>query len=212
MAKVKDTTEEIIAEIIGPDAVPVVRQLKGKENVSEFTIANRIKEEINFVRNVLYRLYEKSLVSSQRKKDKKKGWYIYYWTFKPERLDEIARKAKEQKIERLKERLERERNSQFYMCENNCVRLDFDQAAGFEFRCPECNRLLEQQDNTRTIEHLESQISELESAIETKKATKKKKAPAKKAKKAAKKAKKAKKATKKKTKKVKKKATKKKRS
>jgi transcription initiation factor IIE alpha subunit len=43
--------------------------------------------------------------------------------------------------------------------------LDFDQATEFEFKCPECGTLLQQQENVRTIEHLKEKIQELETEM-----------------------------------------------
>lgn len=65
-------------------------------------------------------------------------------------------------MERLRERLERERTSQFYLCGGGCMRLDFEQATEFEFRCPECGELLQIQDNAQKILELEEEIKRLE--------------------------------------------------
>lgn len=70
--------ESVVGEVAGPDVIPLVKALKNKKNVSEFVIADEIDIEINATRNMLYRLYNANLVSFTRKKDKKKGWYIYY--------------------------------------------------------------------------------------------------------------------------------------
>jgi len=175
--------------------------LKGKENVSEFRIASRLKREINKIRNVLYRLYEKSLVRFIRKKDKKKGWYIYYWTFNKGRVKELMIQLLQQKLERLRERLSREESEQFFLCVNGCVRLDFEQSAGFSFKCPECNKLLEHQDNIKTIKNLREQIKKFDKQLEKKTKVKKEPAPKKVKKKVKKPVKKAKKKAKKATKK-----------
>jgi transcription initiation factor TFIIE subunit alpha len=209
--KIKNEVEEVLAEICGADVVPLVRALKNRENVSEFSLATKLKIEINKVRNALYRLYELGLVRFIRKKDKKKGWYIYYWTFNTHRIDDLLRKVRTEKLERLEKRLNRESNNQFFACPQYHVRLDFDSAAGYNYKCPECNVLLDQEDNSRTIENLNTQINELKKLIAAKpkpikKAVKKvkKKAVKKKVKKKVKKTSKVKKAVKKVKKKVKK--------
>ena len=73
--------EFVISDVAGEDVVPLVQSLKNKKNVSEFKLAENINKEVNVARNMLYRLYDHNLVSFIRRKDKKKGWYIYYWTF-----------------------------------------------------------------------------------------------------------------------------------
>ena len=152
----------VIEELAGEDVVPLVHKLKNKKNVSEFKLAESIGKEINVTRNMLYRLYNVNLVYFTRKKDKKKGWYIYYWTFDMKKIKYLLFKIKKRRLERLRERLEREKMDQFFLCPNKCIRLDFEQAVNFEFKCPECGVLIEQEDNTKKISEIEKEIKEIE--------------------------------------------------
>ncbi len=111
---------------------------------------------------MLYRLYDSNLVSFTRKKDKKKGWYIYYWTFNIKRVQHLMDGLRKHKIERLRERLIREQASQFFGCPNKCIRLDFEQATEFEYKCPECGNLLSHEDNTQVIDKIKTSIQQLE--------------------------------------------------
>jgi len=157
--------EEIVSEVAGEDVVPLVRALRNKSNVSEFKLADSIKKEINLTRNMLYRLYDNNLVSFIRKKDKKKGWYIYYWTFNQKRIKDLMSDIKKRKFERLNERLQREKTTQFYICANKCVRLDFEQSHDFNFKCPECGQLLDLEDNSKKIKELETDLERLEKEL-----------------------------------------------
>ncbi len=82
-----------------------------------------------------------------------------------------------ERLQKLYERLSREEENLncFFICSNLCSRLDFEKALEFEFKCPECGSLMNQQDNTKTVEHLQRQIVELQAieagfaAIETEK-------------------------------------------
>jgi transcription initiation factor TFIIE subunit alpha len=156
--------EEVISEVAGEDVLPLVRALKNKKNVSEFKLAEDIKQEINTTRNMLYRLYDANLVSFTRKKDKQKGWYIYYWTFNPKRIGDLLKSIKKRKLARLKEKLKREKAGQFFTCQNKCIRLDFEQATDFQYKCPECGSLLDQEDNSEKIREIEKEIKQLEKA------------------------------------------------
>jgi transcription initiation factor TFIIE subunit alpha len=160
--------EDVVAEVAGEDVVPLVKLLKNKKNISEFKLADSAKQEINSVRNMLYRLYNVNLVSFIRKKDKKKGWYIYYWTFESKKVKYLLRKLKERQLQKLKTRLEREKQSQFYICPNKCARLDFDQSMNFEFKCPECGEIIQQEDNTQKIKKIEEDIKALEKELKKK--------------------------------------------
>ena len=139
--------ETTVKEVAGEDVLPLVQYIKNKKNVSEFKIAEALKIEVNIIRNMLYKLYHANLVSFIRKKDKKKGWYIYYWTFNAKRIKFLMEDLKEKKLEKLKDRLEREKNNFFFVCTKKCMRVDFEQASDFGFKCPECGELLVQEDN-----------------------------------------------------------------
>lgn len=162
----KKIENQVISELSGADVLPLVEYLRDKKDVSEFIIAKDIETEIQLIRNQLYRLLDYNLVSFWRKKDKQKGWYIYYWTYNPNHIEHLFWDIKKKRLEKLKERLEREENDFFFMCqENGCVRLDFEKATEFNYQCPECGGMMVQQDNNRTKEFLKQQISELEEEL-----------------------------------------------
>jgi len=157
--------DEVVSDVAGSDVIALVKLLKNKKNVSEFKLAESLNEEVNLVRNKLYRLYHSNLVSFTRRKDKKKGWYIYYWTFKIKQIKHLLMNLKKQRLEKLKDRLEREKESYFFMCKNQCMRLDFENAIGFEFKCPECGELMQQESNSDKIKEIEDQIKVLEKEV-----------------------------------------------
>jgi transcription factor E len=157
--------EEVVSEVAGNDVLPLLKALRNKSNVSEFKLADQIRKEINLTRNMLYRLYDNNLVSFIRKKDKKKGWYIYYWTFNQKRVKDLVKDIRKKKYERLLERLQRENTTQFYSCSNKCMRLDFEQSHDFSFKCPECGSLLDLEDNKKLIKDLKVEIEKMEKEL-----------------------------------------------
>ena len=158
---------DVITQVVGDDVMPVVEYLKEKRNISEFRIAEALNMEVNRIRNMLYRLNTHNLVTYIRKKDKLKGWYISYWTLNLKAALSIQTKIKVSQIENMKERLakEEENVNGFFLCPNLCSRLAIDKAMFYSFKCPECGSLMNQQDNTRTIERLKENIKELETEI-----------------------------------------------
>ncbi|MEM4260667.1 MAG: transcription factor [Candidatus Woesearchaeota archaeon] len=162
--KKKQLIANVAEELVGEEAVPILLYLRGKTNVSEFKIAQDLNLEIHQTRNILYRLFEHNLVYFKRKKDKIKGWYISYWDFNEKSVEYLKQKIKKNKIEKLKERLEKEQNSIFYMCKNACTRMDFDKATEFNFKCPECGEIMHEQDNRRTIQFIHDKLKEFEAA------------------------------------------------
>ena len=57
---------------------------------------------------MLYRLLEYNLVTFMRRKDKRKGWYIYYWTFLPTDINKHYLNLKKEKLNKLSSRLHSE--------------------------------------------------------------------------------------------------------
>ena len=157
--------DDFISEEIGKDVLELVQYLKKRENVSEFKIAEHFNLTVNQIRNMLYRLYSHSLVDFTRKKDKKKGWYIYYWDFYLKRAFETALAHKEKRLEVLKDLLKKEESGQYFSCPDNDVRFGFEQAIEHGFKCPECDKVLVQDNNARKIQRIMKTISELEEDI-----------------------------------------------
>ena len=64
--------------------------------------------------------------------------------------------------------MEREKSGDFFACENKCIRLDFEQSTEFQFKCPECGNLLNQESNAEKIKELEKEIKKLEKELKQK--------------------------------------------
>ena len=71
--------KEVVSIIVGKNSELIADLLNSKKHVNEFLIAKKLSITINQTRNLLYKLSDFGLVSSIRKKDKKKGWYTYFW-------------------------------------------------------------------------------------------------------------------------------------
>lgn len=158
--------EEIMLSILGAEGLPLVRELSGKQNISEFELADRLKKDIKIVRKILYLLYNHNLVSFIRKKDRIKGWYIYYWTLLPESIKFNYIKRKRELLALLQQRLEEEGKELFFVCPTKCVRLNFDQSVDFEFHCPECGELMSQDNYAEKLETLRKKIAEIQEELE----------------------------------------------
>lgn len=162
--------EDLVKEVAGLDVIPLIRLILGKSDVNEFKIAEQLGITVNQVRNMLYRLGAYNLVDFTRKKDKRKGWYIYYWTFDLRKAHDLILSLKHKKLHFLMKRLEKEKTDVFLKCVNECVRLDTANAMEYDFRCPECGELLTKEDAEKNIEGVNKEIekTKLEIAEEEK--------------------------------------------
>ena len=158
--------EETIVAILGEEGLVLLKHLAGKENVSEFDLASKAKKDIKVIRKMLYILYNHNLVGFTRKKDKQKGWYVYYWTILLDSLRFNYIKRKKEHLAKLKQRLEEETKELFFVCPNNCVRLNFDQSMDFEFHCPECGELISQDSTEAKVKELKNKVQQIEEELE----------------------------------------------
>lgn len=154
--------DDLILEIGGKDVVPLVNLIKNKSNVSEFKLAAKLNLTVNQVRNMLYRLNNHNLVDFTRKKDKVKGWYIYFWSFNMKLAKELALTMKKNKLALLKKRLEKESNETYYACPSECVRFDSTNAMEYQFKCPECGKILVKEENKKNIDKINKEIMNIE--------------------------------------------------
>lgn len=167
--------EELIkvANLFGSEeAVTVVNSLKAMGEGTDETITNdcktRFNKEIrlNTVRKILYKLYDHGLVSCTRVRDEKTGWFIFYWRLQPDQIDAFIRSRKKRALEKLKQRLDYERNHSFFICKTDgSVRVTFEEAMEGSFKCQKCGGQLQSVENGDMITVLEGKIDRLEAEL-----------------------------------------------
>lgn len=165
MKSIMHLFEELVKEKCGNDGVKILKLLEGKENVSEFKISDDINMNINELRAILYKLTEDNLIISTRKKDKQKGWYVYYWTFNFRHARDLLLKRKESQLQELKHKLGNPEVPK-YVCPNGCISLFLEDAMEIEFKCPECSSLLKLREIKYDEEVIKKKIKEVEEDIE----------------------------------------------
>ncbi|MHA1506982.1 MAG: transcription factor E [Candidatus Asgardarchaeia archaeon] len=161
----KTSFDEVVYEIAGDIGLEVADLLSKKGELSDDEIAEVLGIRVNIVRKVLYKLYENNLASYRRVRNPETGWFTFYWKLSPERLYDHLRRRKLSILRILEERLKYEKENLFYVCENSCVRLTFDEAMENSFHCPECGGLLQYYDNSKVIRVLEKRIKALKKEL-----------------------------------------------
>jgi transcription initiation factor TFIIE subunit alpha len=157
---------DLAAEILGEKVIKLIEKMDFEKTISEYKLAEKLNLDINTTRNLLYVLAKHNLVSFTKEKDKLKGWYIYHWTLHQKKFKEFLIKSLEKKCEKLQELVEKENSELFFICQNKCARINFEQALNFNFKCPECGCLLEEDnDRKNKIRKYEEEINALKNII-----------------------------------------------
>ncbi|MGI0092159.1 MAG: transcription factor, partial [Nitrososphaerales archaeon] len=112
--------------------------------------------------------FGRSLISGIRVRDLKRGWFVYRWKAQRDQVDGFIETQKKKALERLKQRLDYEREHEFYSCDTpTCKKLTFEEAMEAFFKCPTCGKNLNLIDNAEFKQALEWKIKQmqLETAI-----------------------------------------------
>jgi transcription factor E len=148
----------IVRRIAGKSAEDIIDILYQKENVNEFKIAEKLKRNINEVRNILYKLSSFNIITSTRKKDKRKGWYTYFWTLDVQKALETLLKFKDQEMKNLDQLVKSRQMKQFYFCESDNIEMSEETALHHNFLCPECNQLLQPANEEKKLKEINARV------------------------------------------------------
>lgn len=150
--------KELVVQVAGKNTEIIIDILKEEKPVNEFKIADKLKLTINQARNILYKLYNQNIVSFARKKDEKKGWYIYSWSLNVPKALERLRIIKEKELHNLNHQLNSRENKRFYVCPNECVEFNEESAMLHHFTCPECGTVMQLSSTEELSNDLKSKI------------------------------------------------------
>jgi transcription initiation factor TFIIE subunit alpha len=160
-----DVVQAYLAEVVGAEGMPVAMNPVEEEIVDE-DLAEELDLDPKIVRRTLFILYENDLASYRRDRDEESGWYTYLWSFEygniPGKLNDEMRKLRDG----LDERIEYERQNEFYICDIDGIRFEFEEAMDLSFNCPECGSPLEPMENDELVEAMEERHEELEEELE----------------------------------------------
>ncbi len=120
--KLDDKLTIILDEIGGESCVKVSEELHKvnltRPEITDDELAEICGIKLNIVRKILYVLYENKLSEFRKVRDKKSGWFIYYWHENFDNIKELVKFKQEQVLEKLSYRLEYENNNVFFICHN----------------------------------------------------------------------------------------------
>ncbi len=171
--KQKKESKKLYAEILGG----LVESLTGKpgrsildilldnSNVNEFIIAKKLGLTINQTRNILYKLSDNGIVSFNRKKDKKKGWYTYFWTLDILKTLEFSESRILESIKNLSSQKKNRESKRFYICKICNIEVSEETALLNSFTCIECGSVYEMNENKELIVDIDSKINQFNNEL-----------------------------------------------
>ena len=157
--------KSVVEDLINKQATPIIDLLSGKKHVNEFSIAKKLDLTINQTRNILYRLSDYGLVSFIRKKDKRKGWYIYFWTLNIHQSLSFLEENLKKQLKNLKEQFKSRVEKRFYICNTCSIEVSEESALLNDFSCPECEEIYELSSSEGLRKSLEKTIRKIEREI-----------------------------------------------
>jgi len=158
--------KEIVSLIAGKPAEEIVDLLDGTKYVNEFIIAKKLNLTINQTRNILYKISDQGLVSFIRKKDKRKGWYTYFWKIEVLKSLEFLRNNILKKIEQVNFQIKSRETKEFYVCSNCNIEFNEENALIHNFTCNECGNIVSRKDNSSTIKEYNKELDRLKKELE----------------------------------------------
>lgn len=162
---INDLFRKVSTLIGGKNAITIPDLLMGKRHVNEFVIAKKLNLTINQTRNILYKLADEGLVSSIRKKDKKKGWYTYFWIFNIDKALLLLKKNILREIDQLEHQLKSRELKRYYVCKSCNFEITEENALLNNFICVECGRIYDLNDNSSIMTEIKSEIFKLEKEL-----------------------------------------------
>ncbi len=156
---------DVVSIVVGKNAEEIAELLNTKKHVNEFNIAKKLDITINQTRNILYKLSDFGLVSSIRKKDKKKGWYTYFWRIEIIKALEFLKEIKLKQINQINYQINNRETKQFYVCNTCNIEASEENALLQEFTCNECGEIFTLKDDTKLLKELKKNSDKIEKDI-----------------------------------------------
>lgn len=122
-------------------------------------IANKKDIKAPIIRKWLNLLHEKSIVEFTRKKDKKTGWFTYFWKIRPDKIIEFTVSDIDNEIKELEKKIE-EIKAHNFAC--GCRTWTYNEALESDFVCPKCEKVIVEKDNSELIKEMEDKKKVLE--------------------------------------------------
>ena len=156
---------DVMVGIVGKPGEDLVELLDDKKYTNEFLIAKKLDLTINQTRNILYKVSDYGLVSSIRKKDKKKGWYTYFWKIEILKSLEFLKEILLKNVNEINNQIKSRTEKQFYTCKRCNIEITEEKALPHDFICNECGDVYSLKDNSLALRSLEKEKNKIDKQL-----------------------------------------------
>ena len=157
--------KDAVSSVVGKPADEIVGLLDGKKYTNEFLIAKKLDLTINQTRNILYKVSDFGLVSFIRKKDKRKGWYTYFWKLEIMKCLEFLKSNILKKMEQIQFQIKSRETKEFYECQPCNIEFTEENALVHNFVCNECGSIVTRKDNAPIIREYNKELDKLKKEL-----------------------------------------------
>lgn len=161
----KKVFDSLVNEFFGKQLGEMASFLFEKKNVNEFLIAKKLKLTPNQARNILYKFSHLGIVYFTRKKNKRKGWYTYFWTLNIDKIMEYMKRGMEQELSEIENRLKVRESQRFYICPICKTEVNEENALLHNFICPECGSVYELSSAEKIVNEIKSRMRNINNKL-----------------------------------------------
>lgn len=140
--------------------------IKKNEPVNDEEISEKLKMKVTQIRTILNSLHYRGVTHYTKTKNKDSGWYSYKWTVNEQRIAELILEKNLEELEKLDTKINYEQNYMYFECTKQCGKLQFEIAAEYEFKCPNCGETMNSIDNQIEINENKKKIEVLKEDTE----------------------------------------------
>lgn len=156
---------QIVGLIGGDEAIEVAEALIQLKKATEEQISTKTGLRVGDVRKILFKLYEKALITYEeiKKEEGDKIKSIFLWLPLIDQVEGIAANYRRIILQKLRSKLEFVEKNELYHCGKEGHRtLTFDEAVENLFKCPVCGEPLQRMDKENYIRKLNTLIKTIE--------------------------------------------------
>jgi len=158
------STNVFLEQIAGPKAIEVVK-LFNNNGLSPEDISTKLNEKITVVRATLNSLHFRG-IACYKKQRNESNMYEFIWEIKYKKIIDILLLQEMKKYKKIEYSLNQKEGHDYFYCTKKCnVEVEFEVAAAYNFKCPNCSKNLEMVDLKKKVKKLKLEKAQTEKNI-----------------------------------------------